>query len=68
MGAFPLHIAARNGDMSSLLTQIGEGANLELKDESVRTGCGAAAVHVRVHCSAAAHPTCARLPPASLSL
>lgn len=30
--AFPLHNAARNGDVASLTAQIGEGANLELRD------------------------------------
>ena len=30
--SFPLHAAARNGDLTALTAQIGEGANLELRD------------------------------------
>jgi hypothetical protein len=43
--AFPLHAAARNGDVASLMAQIGEGANLEVRDaqvSSVRYVAGAA--------------------------
>ena len=33
--AFPLHAAARSGDVTSLMAQIGEGANLEDRDAQV---------------------------------
>lgn len=33
--SFPLHAAARTGDVASLTVQIGEGANLELRDAHV---------------------------------
>ena len=33
--AFPLHAAARGGDVAALMAQIGEGANLEARDAQV---------------------------------
>lgn len=41
--SFPLHIAARNGDLTSLTSQIGEGANLDQRDPQRRTALHLAA-------------------------
>lgn len=38
--AFPLHNAARNGDVAGLTAQIGEGANLELRDPQASAAGG----------------------------